>query len=231
MAAVLASGDGAVLSHRSAAVLWGFARHRSGPIDVTSAHGRSGRPGIRLHECKLDVEEATTRRAIPITTPARTLFDLAEAVDWPRLRSACEEADRLGFLQMKKLERVVERGWGRHALKPIRQILVKAPHPEETRSPLEERFLEFCRNRNIPAPVTNVTVLGFEVDALWPQARLIAELDSWAFHHHRGAFERDRVRDAAHLVAGYRTIRITDRRLRREGRATAAQIHGLLGRT
>lgn len=230
MAAVLASGEGAVLSHRSAAVLWGLARHRTRPVDVTSRHGRSGRPVIRLHKCKLDPEDVTVHGAIPVTTPARTLFDLAEAVDWPRLIGACEEADRLGLLRLKELERVIERGWGRHALKPIRPIVSDARRPETTRSPLEDRFLNFCREQDIPAPTTNVVLLGFEVDALWPQARLIAELDSWEFHHHRSAFERDRARDAVHLVAGYRTIRVTDRRIRREGQALATQIRGLLGR-
>ena len=194
MAAVLAFGDGAVLSHRSAAAHWGFWRGGRGPIDVTSGHGRCGRPGLRLHECQMDEEEVTTHRRIPVTTPARTLFDLAEAVDWSRLNGASEEADRLHLLQMRELERVVERGWGRHSLKPIRPIVDEARHAETTRSPLEQRFLAFCEAHGIPQPTTNVELQGREVDALWPDARVIAELDSWEFHSHRSAFEGDRSR-------------------------------------
>jgi hypothetical protein len=178
MAAVLASGETAVLSHRSAAALWGFWRARGSDIDVTSAHSRCGRPGVRLHKCKLETKEFTIHNGIPITTPARTIFDLAEIVEWPRLNRACEEADRLHLLQMRDLERVVERGWGRHALKPIRPIIVEGRHADTTRSPLEQRFLDFCEEHAVPRPATNVKVLDREVDALWPEAKLIAELDS-----------------------------------------------------
>jgi hypothetical protein len=236
LAAVLACGEGAVLSHRSAAMHLGFLRARPGDVDVTSAHGRAGRTGrtgIALHECKLRSDEVALHGNLPTTRPARTLFDLGECVDidGDRLTSACEEADRLGLLQMKELEQVVERGWGRHALKPIRPILIEARHAATTRSPLEDRFLNFCRDRGIPTPVTNTMVLGYEIDALWPSARLIVELDSWEHHSHRAAFERDRARDPLLLLAGYRTIRVTDRRLRNEQDRLEHEIRTLLGRS
>jgi very-short-patch-repair endonuclease len=102
-------------------------------------------------------------------------------------------------------------------------------HIEDTASPLEDRFAEFVVAHRLPPPQTNVLVGGDEVDALWPAARLIVELDSWEFHAHRAAFETDRGRDTDHLLAGYRTIRITHRRLAEEPERVAAQIRALLG--
>ena len=197
---------------------------------MTALQGRAGRPGIIFHKCRLEQADLTDREAIPVTTPNRTLFDLSEVVDEKALRGACAEADRLGLLELKELERIVERGWGRHALKPIRPILVQARHADDPGSPLEDTFLSFCREQRLPKPSTNVIVLTFEVDALWPAQRLVVELDSVAFHSHRSAFESDRARDAALLVAGYRVIRITDRRLRNEPGSVATQIRQLLGR-
>src|SRR5215207_5980566 len=107
LAAVLACGEGAVLSHRSAASLWGLASESWSTVDVTSDHGRGGRQGIALHACQREPEDETVNDGIPVTTPTRTLFDLAEVVDPSRLSSACEEADRLGLLRMKELERIV----------------------------------------------------------------------------------------------------------------------------
>jgi hypothetical protein len=232
LAAVLACAEGAVLSHQSAAVLWGIAGHRSGPIDVTAAAGRQfrpGRPRIRLHRCRLHEEgERTERSRIPVTSTARTLFDLAETVGFEQLRPAWEEADRLKLLRLREIERVCKRGRGRRSLRPIRRLLAEARAAETVRSPLEERFLAFCHGREIPLPATNVHVLGHEVDCLWPAAKLIAELDSWEFHGHRSAFERDRARDPKLLLAGYRTIRVTHRRLDREADELAAEIEGLL---
>jgi hypothetical protein len=230
LAAVLAYGPDSVLSHRSAAVLWGLRRSRGAAVDVTSRHGRAGRPGVALHECRLDPEDLAEVASIPTTTVARTLFDLAEVVPFSQLQSACEEADRLGLLELKALERVVERGWGRHALRPIRPILVEARAPSATRSALESRFLAFCQTNGLPAPATNVLVGGREVDALWPKQQLIVELDGFAYHGHRAAFERDRARDAAFLAAGYLILRLTHRRLVSDGPAVAAQLRHMLGR-
>lgn len=201
------------MSHLSAAALWGLVRPRASPVDVTSSRSHSGRAGIRLHERKLRPDERTTRDEIPVTTVARTLFDLAEVIDMPRLERAWEEADRLNRLQLRAVEQVCERGYGRRALRPIRRLLAEARAAETTRSPLEDRFLAFCRYYGIPTPETNTHVLGHEVDALWPAARLVVELDSWEYHGHRSAFERDRARDPKFLLAGYRPIRVTHRRL------------------
>ena len=230
-AALLAYGPGAVLSHQSAAVLWGIRRKRSGPIHVTTPTGRQGlrrRKGIWIHRCKFGPEDVTERDGFPVTTLARTLFDLAEVAPYETLKGVAEEADRLKRLRFRELEEVCERGRGRRALQPVRRLLAELHVPDEGRSPLEIRFAAFGRAFDLPAPVQNADVLGHEVDALWPGAKLIAELDSWEHHGHRSAFERDRARGPKLLIAGYRTVRITHRRLDREPDQLAAEIRDLL---
>lgn len=230
-AAVLAYGPGALLSHRTAAVLWGFQRPRRGPVHVTAGCGRQGmqrREGIWIHRCKLTSRDRATRDGFPVTTVARTLFDLAEVAPFESLKGAAEEADRLKLLRLRELEAVCERGRGRRALRPVRRLLAELGVPDEGRSPLEIRFAEFLREYGIPAPIQNVHVLDQEVDALWPTAKLVVELDSWEHHGHRASFERDRARDLKLMLAGYRTIRVTHRRLDRERDEIAGQIRALL---
>lgn len=228
MAAVLACGDGALLSHQSAAALWGFMSSRRSPVEVSAPAGR-GRPGIVVHEGGVSPEERSAVDGISVTSVARTLFDLAEVVDEQRLERAFEEADRLGLLRMRALEDVCARGHGRRALRLVRPLIAAARAPESVRSPLEGRFLAFCREHDLPTPQTNVTVIGREADAYWPRQRLVVEADSWSFHGHRAAFERDRARDTAMLAQGYRVIRITHRRLEREPAVLAAELRLLLG--
>jgi very-short-patch-repair endonuclease len=176
----------------------------------------------------LVAEDRTTRDGFPVTSVGRTLFDLAEAVSYEELKGAAEEADRLRLLRLRELEEVCVRGRGRRALRPVRQLLGDLGAPDEGRSPLEIRFVRFLREHQLPMPIQNVLVLDHEVDALWPAAKLIAELDSWEHHGHRAAFERDRARDPKLLLAGYRTIRITYRRLHQEPAQLAEQLRALL---
>lgn len=230
-AAVLAYGDRALLSHRSGAALWGLARQRPGAIDVTAPMGRQGpsrRDGIWIHRGRLHPEDHAVNGDIPVTSVARTLFDYAEVVDFQRLERAWEEADRLKRLRLAEVEQVCERGYGRRALKPIRRLLAETRAVTRTRSPLEDRFQDFCRFHDLPPHSTNVEVLGKEVDVLWPAAKLIVELDSWEFHSHRAAFQRDRARDTRLLVAGYRTARVTHDRLDKEAATLASEIRELL---
>jgi predicted transcriptional regulator of viral defense system len=227
MAAVLAGGEGALLSHRSAGALWGLTRPPRGVFEVSAARGR-GRPGLVIHECGIAEEDRAAWNGIPATTVARTLFDLAEVVHEGELEKAFEEADRLGLLKMRALEAVCARGHGRRALCRIRPLIDAARVPETTRSPLEDRFLRFCEEHDLPHPQTNVMVLGQEADAHWLEARLIVESDGWSFHRHRAAFERDRARDAALQAEGYRVLRVTSRRLENEPETLAAEIRRLL---
>jgi very-short-patch-repair endonuclease len=228
--AVLAYGTDAVLSHRTAAALWGLRRAR-GRIDVTAPTGRQGtrrRERLWIHRCKLDLAERTLRDGIPVTTLARTLFDLSEVAAYEEVKRAAEEADRLKLLRVRELQMVCERGYGRRALRPMRRLLGELGVPSEGRSPLEQRFHAFLREHGLPEPHRNVEVLDHEVDVLWPAAKLIAELDSWEFHAHRAAFERDRARDTRLLLAGYHTIRITHRRIETEPTTLATELHELL---
>jgi len=198
---------------------------------VTAPVGRQYRPGrlgIRLHRGKLHDGDGTSQGDIPVTTVARTLFDYAEVVDFGQLEQAWEEADRLKLLRLGAVERVCERGYGRRALKPVRRLLADTRAVTRTRSPLEDRFQSFCRHYALPPHSINVDVLGKEVDVLWAGAKLIVELDSWEFHSHRAAFQRDRARDIRLLVAGYRTARVTHDRLDDEHATLAEELTQLL---
>lgn len=227
MAAVLACGDGALLSHRSAAGLWRLMPPARDTVDVTAASGRK-RAGITVHECGIYEDDRSELAGIPVTSVARTIFDLAEATDEEKFRHAAEEADRLKLLRLPELEAVCARCPGRRAQRPVRRLIEEARAPEMTRSPLEDRVLSICREYDLPTPATNVNVLGHEVDAFWPGEGLIVEADSVAFHSHRAAFERDRERDAARQVEGYSVIRLTHRRLEREPAKVADELRRLL---
>lgn len=228
LAAVLAHGDGALLSHRSAAALWSLTGAPTQPVDVTSPHGRPGRQGIRLHRARLHPDDCAHHAAIPVTSVSRTLLDYAEVVDEHGLRRAFEEADRLHLLHLADLEETCDRGRGRRGLGKVQRLLREAQRTTTTRSPLEDRFAAFCRAHRLPPPSTNVSLLGSEVDAFWPEARLVVELDGFAYHHHRTAFEQDRARDTALQAAGYRVLRLTHRRLEDDSATVASQIRRLL---
>jgi very-short-patch-repair endonuclease len=234
LAAVLAMGAGAYLSHESAAALWGLAGDRP-KIHVNAPRGRQVRPGrrsgIKVHRCRWAPDEVTMRDSIPVSTVARTLFDLAERSAPHELKSAWDEADRLKLLRVPEVARVYEMGRGRRRararIRPF--LLAEQRFVEDSASPLEDRFAAFVVDQRLPPPLRNVLVDGDEVDVLWPGARLIVELDSWGFHAHRAAFEKDRDRDTEHLLSGYRTIRVTHRLLSEEPGRLAAQIRALLG--
>jgi hypothetical protein len=171
---------------------------------VTSRHGRAGRPEIALHSGRLVPEDLTERDRIPVTSIPRTLLDLADTLNESRWSQAAEEADRRGLLELTALERVCERGEGRRGLRPCRDLIETARAAPRTRSALEDRFAVLCESHGLPPASRNVLIEGMEVDAVWPRPRMIVELDGFAFHRHRAAFERDRVRDAALQRAGYR---------------------------
>jgi very-short-patch-repair endonuclease len=201
MAAVLATGG--VLSHRSAAALWAI-RPSTGRIEITTPRTRRPRPGLLLHRAVLPPDEITTHHGIPTTTPARTLLDLAGVLPPHQLQRAMNEAEiqRLpGPLAL--LDRYPTKK-GRAAL--------RTPAPR-TRSDLEADFLAFLNDRRFPTPRTNTIIEGYEVDAVWPDRKLIVELDSWTFHGTRQAFENDRQRDRRLAAKGWTVTRVTSRDL------------------
>jgi very-short-patch-repair endonuclease len=229
-AAVLACGPDAVLSHRSAAALWGLHPGEASRVDVTApGRRRRNRPGIQLHQPRaLDANERTVRLGIPITTVARTLLDLAGVVPPRRIRQAFDQAERLGLLDLTAVEALLARAKRSKGIGVLRALVRECTEPPDTRSELEEKFVELCREHNLPLPAMNCVVASHTVDALWPRQRLVVELDGFAFHRSREAFESDRARDADLQLAGYRVIRVTVRRLERESVALVSSLRSLL---
>jgi very-short-patch-repair endonuclease len=227
MAAVLAGGKNALLSHRSAAELWDMLDPIEGPIHVTVRHGRRTHQGVVLHRAR-HRQRSSVHKNIPVTTPSRTLLALAASCSTRRLARAIEAADRLQLLDVPELTGLCEASNGRKGTGRLSSLLAHHRPMPETRSELERRFLRLCRDAGLPPPAVNVPVAGFEVDFLWPGARVVVELDGYAFHGDRAAFERDRERDATLQLAGYRVLRVTYRRLLKEHDAVIAEVSALL---
>jgi len=225
-AAVLACGPTAVLSHDAAAVLHGIAKeHRT--IDVTVTEGRPRPRDVVVHRARVAPEERTMHEGIPVTTATRTLLDVATR--WRRrdLARAAEEAVVRRLVTHDSLVDAVGRG-RRPGARALRSVLGDFTGPSVTRSEAERRMLELVRRAGLPAPACNVKVGRYEVDLLWPRARLVVEVDGYAFHSTRQAFERDRARDAALQLAGYRVIRVTWRQVVDEPHAVVATLAAAL---
>jgi very-short-patch-repair endonuclease len=227
-AALLACGPDAVISHRTAAGLWRLVA-RAGPIHVSSpaSVGRK-RDGIRPHRVALRDDEVITRRGIRVTSPARTLLDLAPSMPERALDRLVEEAQVQSLATRDDLLRAVAQGRSRPGVRRLAKIVGSPDEPAFTRSEAERRLVELVREAGLPAPRTNTKVAGHEVDALWAAQRLVVEVDGWTYHGTREAFERDRRRDGRLLVAGYRVLRITWRQLTRERAKVIAMLGAVL---
>jgi very-short-patch-repair endonuclease len=237
MAAVLASGSGAVLSHRSAAALWGIWGSGAGESHVTvPRHTRSQR-SIHRHFGALLDDEVTKRDGIPVTSAARTVLDLAADRDEAAAESALREMEYLAIYGPVSLPTLLER-YPRHGgAAVVGRCLerLKDDPGGRIRSPLEELFLPFLDEYRIPRPRVNAWLsIGderFQIDCLWPDARLIGELDGFASHGTRQAMRADRKRDRQLLAANYRVVRIVDSQIRSEPSAVAADLCALLPRS
>jgi very-short-patch-repair endonuclease len=227
MAAVLAAGPRAALSHRSAAALWMV--RSSTELEVTVPTGRA-RPGIMIHRALVPADELTTQRGIPVTTVPRTLFDLAGNLPRHQVERAINEAEVRRLADPLSLADLLDRYPRRLGAPAIRSILHDGV--TVTRSELEARFLSFLRKCGLPRPETNTRlhVAGrwIECDCLWRERGLIVELDGWAAHGTAAAFERDRARDRILQAHGWRLARVTWRQLRDDGRAVAYDLSALL---
>jgi predicted transcriptional regulator of viral defense system len=209
LAAVLACGPGAVLSHRDAAQLWELRYSNASLIDVTvpSRAGRVKRRGIRVHRSgRLAAEEVTVRDGIPVTTVARTLLDLADVLDRQALRRAITEAEYRGRFDLTSLTAVVRSNPGRRS-RTLMEAIEGSSH--RTRSPLEDRFLALLGRWDVEEPESGVWIEGYELDFLWRRVGLVVELDGVAAHATREAVRRDRKRDRVLWRAGLRTMRLT----------------------
>ena len=232
MAAVLAGGPGAVLSHRPAAALWRI-RKWQGSVDVTLPNSRRQRPGITWHMASLPADEITSVAGIPVTTVPRTLLDLAVVLDKHGVERAINEADVQRHTDPLSLPALLARYPRRRGGAAIRAVLAEGRiGTSVTKSELEERFVRFLADWGLPRPELNVSIAvrgGFvEADCAWHSSRLIAELDGRAVHGTAAAFERDRARDRALGAAGWRVIRITWRQLTEETRALAEDLGAIL---
>jgi very-short-patch-repair endonuclease len=229
MAAALAGGPEALLSHTSAGGLWGMIDPVPGPVHVTASGGGHRRIGIVFHRADDLGEIRRVRDRIPVTTPTRTVLDLAAVLSTRRLGRAIERADRHGLLEVAELVQLCEASTGLKGTGRLSSLLAQHRPFPDTRSELERRFLRLCRDAGLPRPAVNVPVKGLEVDCVWLPQRLVVELDGYAFHGDRRSFERDRQRDAALQLGGYRVVRVTHRRLAHEPEAVVAEVRVLLG--
>jgi very-short-patch-repair endonuclease len=231
MAAVLACGEGALLSHRDAAMLWNLRPANRTTIDVTAPGARGRRRSrITVHgAARLHPDDRAEVEGIPVTSLPRTLLDLAEVTSAQQLRRAYEAAERHGFLNIRALNELVARSNGRRGLPDLRALLDYDPaHAVGSKSDLESQFLDLVREAGLPLPQLNVLVAGFMVDAYWPRGRLVVELQSWEHHGHRQAFERDNERLGRLQVAGYSVLPLTYRHLRDQPDWVVRTIAGLL---
>jgi very-short-patch-repair endonuclease len=208
MAAVLACGEGAVVSHRSAAVAWGLLPDRpSALIDISipSDAGRRRRAGIRLHRRpRLGPKDVSRHREVPVTTATRTIADLGEAASRADVRRAQRQAAVLGL-----------------------HFETGAEH-DSTRSELESMFLQLCRRYGLPAPEVNVRIAGILVDFAWRERQLIVETDGYRYHRGRASFEQDRARDLHLRSSGFEVIRLTYDQVARRPKETACVLRKVL---
>jgi len=226
MAAVLACGPCALLSHRSAAALWGLLPSARGSIDVTGPRTRERARGVTVHRTRsIRPADRDEQEGIPVTSVMRTIVDLADVVRLDRLQRAVDSAEHRGLFDLRALPDLRgRRGRGR-----LEHVLETYREPPPTNSEFERRFSYFCRDHCLTQPDFNVEVEGLLVDAVWWDAKLVIELDSYAHHGTRRSFEEDRRRDMKLQAAGYRVLRITYRQLTEEPATVLSAIRSLLG--
>jgi hypothetical protein len=228
MAAVLASAP-AVASHVTAAWLWGLLRSRPSSIHLTAPSRRHAKAAHTVHFARLVPEDRGTIEGIPVTSLPRTLLDLAAGVSFQRLERAVERSEELRLFDLGPVEALLACSAGHPGAGRLRRaIAAYRPKPAFIRSELEGRFLELVRAAGLPRPSMNFVVAGFELDAYWPAYRFAVELDAFATHGSRAAFERDRIRQEELKLAGVELVRITDVRLAREPAATMRRFAALL---
>ena len=233
MAAVLACGSGAVVSHRSSAAAWQILPERARAlVEVIVTRGHPRPRGVRVHRVRvLYADEVTKRDRIPLTTPARTLFDLACSAPQRDLERALAQALSQGLTTAARVRELLARHPRRRGTDRLRRLLAEGAHPVLTRSEAEDRFLELVRHVNLADPEVNAPVHGFEVDFIWRAEGLVVEIDGFAFHSSSTAFETDRRRDAVIAAAGLRVMRVTWRQMVDEPAAVMVRVAQALARS
>jgi very-short-patch-repair endonuclease len=222
LAAVLACGPGAVLSHRSAAALWRI-HDAEGPWpDVTVATRNGRRPAaITVHRAQLDRPDRRRRAGIPVTSPARTLADLARQVDHPDLVRALREAQFLRTFDLAAVQELLDR-------RPCRALRSLVQDLALTQSGLEDRLLGICDGHAISRPLTQQPLFGRRIDFLWQYERVVVETDGWQGHGTRSAFQADRTLSNRLQLEGYTILRFTHTDVARRPGHVARQIRAAL---
>jgi very-short-patch-repair endonuclease len=235
MAAVLASGPDAVLSHHSTAALWRLRPSSRTTIDVTVPGRSRSSDLIRRHVSEVPPDERTVKDGIPVTTVPRTILDLAATEPLDVVKALLREMEFRELWDPLSLWDLVERYPGRRGIRKVTAALegLKDEPVGEQKNPLEERFAPFCRRHRLPLPHFNapIEVAGksFQVDCHWPGTSQIVELDGWQGHKSRSAFREDRARDRKLRVAGYSVIHLTWNQLDDEPDEIASDLRVLLG--
>ena len=232
MAAVLACGDEAALSHGSGAALLDMRAASGGLIHVTvpGLSRRRRRDNLRIHTTAAWHRGDVTRvDGIRVTSPERTLIDLAGVLPLTQVRRAYEQAERLRILDHGRLEAVIARGQGRRGTRALRRIAAIDPEPgTRLKSDLERAFRDLVEASGLPPYLPNTVVAGYEVDAYWPRARLIVELQSRTWHTDPEAFEADHAKRAALMAAGFTVLALTYEQVTTEARETSRTLDRLL---
>ena len=217
MAAVLYCRGHAVVGIRSAAYLWELLDATQqpwdhDPTDLLLLGRNAAQPGIRVHRVsELRRDDLRWRHGLPVTSPARTLLDLAATMSELELESALSAAFRKKLVRRSQLEDVIERNPHVRGIRTLRSLLQRPETMRDTRSVYERKLLALLKAAELPTPLTNAMVVGRMVDGLWPDLKLIYEFDGWLYH--RDKFESDRERDQLLMAAGYRVIRISGRQI------------------
>ena len=224
-AALLALGPASALSHRSAAAIWGLASADPHTVDVTvPGANRRARNGVRVHRVRqLHRADCTVRCKVRVTSLARTLIDFAAQASGSELHQAFGEARAKHRLTDRALRGALRRVAHNHRGAAIVRAMIRSGDTYD-RSKAERIMRGLCRKSQLPAPLTNVLLHGVLVDFLWPDAKLIIEVDGYGTHGNRDAFENDRRRDQVHAAAGYVVIRVTWLQLRHEPLAVLARV-------
>lgn len=229
LAAVLACGRGALLSHSSAAWLWGLVPTCAILIEVSVPTRGHSRSPFRVHHAPaLSKEDRVIREGIPVTALPRTLLDLAATIPDRRLERTIERSEQLGLFDLREIDALLERAGGHLGAGRLRRALAAYRDPAFTRSGLERRFLALVRKAGLPRPAMNTFVAGYEIDAYWEPERFAVELDGYATHGTRAAFERDRVRQEDLKLTGIEMVRLTAGRIDREPEVVVQRLTALL---
>ena len=234
MAAVLACGPGAALSHRSAAALWGFGTEHEDYIDVSVRRGSEARiPGVRCHRRPtLSVDAITTRLNIPLTQPVQTFLDLTAVTGPKGLERMINEADKRDVIDADAMRRALDDHAGAAGVRPLRRILDKHTF-RLSDDELERLFRPLATAAGLPVPLTKQVVDEFEVDFYWPDLGLVVETDGWRYHRTPSAQSRDALRFQVHVAHGLTPLRFSHRQVKYEPdhvtnilRRTVAHLHG-----